>query len=70
MSLTNGDAVYIIIGALSWGPANMSPTVPPATDKNADPAIPPRNRKSSSTEMCGANAQGIRNIVNKVNDTK
>lgn len=39
--------------------ANMSPIVPPATDRKAEPARPSMKRPTSMVPMFGARAQGI-----------
>jgi hypothetical protein len=55
----NGLAVYTIIGRESSLFANMSPTVPPATERNAEPARPSKKRDTSMVAMFRATAQGI-----------
>jgi hypothetical protein len=64
----NGLAVYTIIGVDSSDFANISPTVPPATDKNAEPARPSRNRATNMVVMLFANAHGIIQTMKKANE--
>lgn len=61
----NGAAVYTIIGAESSDLVNISPTVPPATDKKAEPDRPSRNRHTSMVAIFGATAHGISQIRKK-----
>lgn len=80
----NGDAVYTIIGAdsslvcvsfllVSTSPcltclANISPTVPPATLRKAEPASPSKNLAISIVCIFGATAHGISQIRKNVNE--
>jgi hypothetical protein len=61
-----GLDVYIIIGFCRPAFGNISPTVPPATLRNADPANPPKNRATTSVVMFFASAQGMIQIA-KIN---
>lgn len=58
------------MGAPKSLPENISPTVPPATDRNALPAIPEKKRKTSNTAICGANAHGRNSRVKTVKETR
>lgn len=49
---------------------NMSPTVPPATDRNADPASPSKKRATSIVCMLRATAHGIIQMRKKLNDAR
>jgi hypothetical protein len=60
----NGAAVYTIIGVDSWSRANMSPTVPPATERNALPATPPKKRAINNVPMFLASAHGMIHTMN------
>lgn len=63
-----GELVYSIIGALSSCRANRSPTVPPATLRNALPAMPLRNRHTIIVWMFLATAHGISHTRKSVNE--
>lgn len=65
---TKGEAVYSIIGALSSWRANKSPTVPPATLRNALPAIPLKKRHTIMVSIFLDTAHGMSQIKNKVNE--
>lgn len=58
-----GLAVYTIMGRDSSFFANMSPTVPPATDRKAEPARPSKKRDISMVAMLRATAHGIIHIT-------
>lgn len=65
-----GAAVYIIIGNWRVSRLNMSPTVPPATERNALPDKPSKNLAISIVSMFFATADGISQIRNRLKDTK
>ncbi|KAL2058809.1 hypothetical protein ABVK25_000100 [Lepraria finkii] len=65
----NGEAVKIIIGACSSLRTNISPTVPPATPRNALPATPLMNRATSFVAMFFESAQGMSPIRRKKKET-
>jgi hypothetical protein len=65
-----GQAVKTIMGAPKLLPENISPTVPPATDRKALPAIPEKKRKTSKTAIFGAKAHGSSSSVNNENETR
>lgn len=65
----NGLALYIIIGACNDDLSNMSPIVPPATLRKADPATPSRNRAISMVWIFCATAQGISQMTKNVKET-
>jgi len=65
----NGLAVYTIIGPESCSFENMSPTVPPATERKALPASPLKNRPTSIVAILRASAHGKRNKLKKEKDT-
>lgn len=47
----NGEIVYNAMGLAILSFVNMSPTLPPATLKNAEDAAPPRKRKMRNTAI-------------------
>ena len=54
--------VGMLTGADSSAFAKMSPTVPPATLRKAEPDRPDRKRPTSMVAMLGATAHGISQI--------
>jgi hypothetical protein len=54
----NGLAVYTIIGRLNSAFVYISPTVPPATERNAEPARPSKKRDTNMVAMFFATAHG------------
>jgi len=59
-------------GGLVWDELtcfpNMSPTVPPATLRKAEPARPSKNRATNIVPILRASAHGINQIRKKVKD--
>ena len=58
-----GDAVKIIMGACNSYFVNISPTVPPATLRNALPAMPSKKRDTNIVPIFLATAQGTSQIM-------
>lgn len=65
---TKGDAVYINIGSCNCSRLNMSPTVPPATERNALPEIPSKNLAMSIVWIFLATAEGMIQMKNMLKE--
>ena len=60
----NGATVYTIIGVDSSLLANVFPTIPPATERNALPARPSRKRATNIVRTFRASTHGIVPMIN------